>query len=215
MFRGSYHKKSIQYVELGVVAEIILEPSRKILVQPRWPHAALAQTLDNFLFVLLPCDHYIDPEKAFFEAVKIGLERAQTGSLITLGVEPTRPETGYGYIETNGDRNLGYLKVNSFTENLAKNQAIKLISKGNYFWNSGVYVCDAKTFLNQFEVHQKSMFDAVSASIALCEVEGHLIKPNKVEWVKIVGDSIDYSLTEKLSAIECVPLNANWSDVGN
>ena len=82
--------------------------------------------------------------------------------------------------------------------------------------NSGVYVCDAKTFLNQFEVHQKSMFDAVSASIALCEVEGHLIKPNKVEWVKIVGDSsIDYSLTEKLSAIECVPLNANWSDVGN
>ena len=59
------------------------------------------------------------------------------------------------------------------------------------------------------------MFDAVSASIALCEVEEHLIKPNKVEWVKIVGDSIDYSLTEKLSAIECVPLNANWSDVGN
>ena len=52
--------------------------------------------------------------------MKIGLERAQTGSLITLGVEPTRPETGYGYIETNGDRNLGYLKVNSFTKNLAK-----------------------------------------------------------------------------------------------
>ena len=199
-------------------AAILLEPVGRNTA-PAVAVAALAalkaskQGEDPILLVL-PADHVIREAKAFQAAVQQGLTAAQQGQLVTFGVVPSKPETGYGYI-CRGEGAGGVYPVAEFVEKPDLTAAQKYVSSGRYYWNSGMFMFRAKAFLDELMTHAPAMHAACEQAFAAAKQDLDFTRLPSAEFAACPSDSIDYAVMEKTKKAVVVPLDAGWSDVGS
>jgi len=171
------------------------------------------------LMLVLPADHLIKHTDAFAEAVANATRLAAAGWLVTFGIQPQYPETGFGYIESDSDVLDGGLKVKRFVEKPSLEKAEEYLAAGNYFWNSGMFCFRVGTLLEEMKAHAPEVHDAVSATLEqsrLTEAPAHRCMSLEGDLFKHVPDiSIDYALMERSSKVATVPCNLGWSDIGS
>ncbi len=197
-------------------AALILEPVGRNTA-PATAVAALQLTADGadpILFVM-PADHVIRDEQAFSEAVNRAAGFAEQGYLLTFGIDPTGPETGYGYIRF-GDRLAeGVHIVEEFREKPDAAAAERYLSTGRYLWNSGMFMFQASRFLSELEAHAPGVLDAARAALAGAEDDGSVTRLDETAFAAAPSISIDYAVMEHTTAAAVVPIRAGWSDVGS
>lgn len=203
----------------SVPIDVIAEPAARNTAPAIGLAAAIIAAHDpTGVMAVLPADHYIRDEEALRDTLLAGGHAAQNGYLVTLGILPTRPETGYGYIEADMDlRGEGPFPVRRFVEKPPLAEALRYLDEGNYFWNSGMFIWRADVILREIETHmpalhsslmQISFGDDVWALSDLDRQIGEIYQ--QVESV-----SIDYGVMEKSSQVQVIPVEMGWSDVGS
>ncbi|HEX5513366.1 MAG TPA: mannose-1-phosphate guanylyltransferase/mannose-6-phosphate isomerase, partial [Gammaproteobacteria bacterium] len=174
---------------------------------------ALKQASDAILLVL-PADHVIQNEAVFFAAVERGRRAAEAGSLVTFGIVPTRPETGYGYIKA-GKSEGAVRPIERFVEKPDLATARRYIESGEYFWNSGIFMFRADRYLRELEEFEPEMLAACRAACDKASRDLDFIRLHTEAFAASASNSIDYAVLERTSEAVVVPLDAGWSDVGS
>ncbi len=197
-------------------APVILEPVGRNTA-PATAAAALHVTRDGtdpILFVM-PADHVIRNEEAFAEAVALAAGFADNGYLLTFGIEPAAPETGYGYIRF-GDRLAdGVRTVTEFREKPDAATAEEYLASGHYLWNSGMFMFRASRFLDELAAHAPEVLEATRAAVDGAEYDGSVIRLDAAAFTRAPSISIDYAVMERTDAAAVVPIHTGWSDVGS
>lgn len=164
---------------------------------------------ENEVVIIVPSDHLIKDLEKFENTVKTGLKAAEEGKIVTFGILPTYPETGYGYIKTKSE-NDGIFDVDCFVEKPDLKTAQKYLLEGNYFWNSGIFMAKVSTLLKEFAHYQKEIFENLSK---LNYKESITIKYGVFEDMPSI--SFDYAIMEKSNKIVLCKLQSDWSDLGS
>ena len=192
-------------------AEFLLEPVGRNTA-PAIALACLTLDPDDVVFVTTS-DHLVKDQKSYETAVNQAKELAEQGYLVTFGIQPTYPETGFGYIEANG------FDVLSFKEKPDLATAQFYIEQGNYYWNSGMFCFKAGVFLNELQKHSPEIYQA-----CLNALEASRLTPNASQQTiriplesmqQILEDSIDYAVMEKSDRVKVIPCDMGWSDLGS
>jgi len=168
--------------------------------------------------IVLPADHYIRNEAEFCRIVKVAVEAASSGSLLTLGIEPTRPETGYGYIEAavGGDSGAAF-PVSRFVEKPDGARALEFLAAGNFYWNSGMFIWKTSAIRRELARQMPDLaaavrrIDLASADWALASLQPQI----DALYGSIPGESIDYGVMERAASVKVIPASFGWSDVGS
>ena len=193
---------------------IILEPVGKNTA-PAVAMAALAAPSEEDVLLILPADHVIENTSVFHDAVKQANELAAQDFLVTFGIVPTGPETGYGYIKRS-NTNLGSaFGVEAFVEKPDVETAVQYVESGEYFWNSGMFAFKAKLFLQELEKFNPEMLAACRKAFDQAKVDLDFIRLDKSAFSACPADSIDYAVMEKTDKAMVIPLDAGWNDVGS
>lgn len=175
-----------------------------VLVAAKEPDATL---------LVLAADHLIADQDAFACAVESAKVLAQQDYLVTFGIQPNAPETGYGYIEADGNL------VKRFVEKPDAKTAAEYVESGRFYWNSGMFCFKASTMLEEMQKHCPAVLDAVRACLAISRrAEGKGFAHNDLDpelFSKVPEDSIDYAVMEKSNRVAVVPCNIGWSDIGS
>lgn len=175
------------------------------------PAIALAcLSVDPEAIVLVsPSDHLIKDVEAYAQVVGRARELAEQGNLVTFGIRPDYPETGYGYIESQGE------DVLRFVEKPDRATAENYVASGNFFWNSGIFCFKAATFLSELEKYAPVMLSACKAAFEKAPREGTLVRIAHEDMMAIPANSIDYAVMEKSQCVKVVPSSIGWSDLGS
>ena len=161
------------------------------------------------IIIVAPSDQFIKDNKKFQDTVKKGEKLAQEGYIVTFGIEPSYPETGFGYINT-GDKIDEGFKVKEFVEKPELETAKKYLNEGTYFWNSGIFMFKASTFLQETEKHAPEIMKILN--------EFDFSKSNDISYIsfdKMPNISVDYAVMEKSDKIALVKLESDWNDLGS
>jgi mannose-1-phosphate guanylyltransferase len=165
------------------------------------------------ILLVLAADHLIADQAAFQQAVVEAIDLAQQGKLVTFGIQPNAPETGYGYIESDGNR------VLRFVEKPSLEKAKEYLALGNFLWNSGIFCFAAGTMLEQMVKHCPEILSATRACIDQSRLAtGHgfsQLELDAAAFKNVPDDSIDYAVMEKSDQVAVVPCNIGWSDIGS
>ena len=160
-------------------------------------------SMDDIL-VVAPSDHYIKPKEKYIESLEHALEIAQAGYIVTFGIEPTRPDTGFGYIKTGNPLMSGY-RVEHFKEKPTREKAEEFLKEGKYLWNSGIFVFRVSTFMNECRNLQPTAYELLTTK------DEDLAKEL---FDKVAESPVDKAIVERSDNVACVPFKAQWSDVG-
>ncbi|MEI7694676.1 MAG: mannose-1-phosphate guanylyltransferase/mannose-6-phosphate isomerase [Chlorobium sp.] len=201
-------------VELG---EIILEPVGRNTAPAAAISAMLvSKTYPGALMLVLPADHVILDSEAFSAAVSAGRAAAEKGELVTFGIRPNVPETGYGYIRVSkeGQSDKAVYPVLEFVEKPDKATAERYLASGDYFWNSGIFLFKAESYLLELETYAPSMLAACRDAIEKSVKDLDFLRLDAASFCASPSDSIDYAVMEKTALAALVPLDAGWNDVG-
>ena len=171
-----------------------------------------AQGVDPVLLVL-PADHVIRDAGTFRQAVATGAQLAEDGKLVTFGVVPDRPETGYGYIRAAAQD--GPAAVQQFVEKPDADLAAEYAGSGEYFWNSGMFMFRAGRYIEELRAHRPEIVSQCVAAVAGAEADLDFLRVDRHAFEECPSDSIDYAVMEKTEHAWVVPLDAGWSDVGS
>lgn len=199
------------------LSSIILEPAGRNTA-PAVAVAALhalkekEEQEDAFLLVLA-ADHVIRDLKAFADAVRVAQQGAESGKLVTFGIVPDHPETGYGYIKASGAE--AFRPVEQFVEKPDADTASQYVTSGEYFWNSGMFLFSAKRYLEELKAFQPEMLECCTQAYKNAKADMDFIRLEPTAFEKCPEDSIDYAIMEKTLDAVMVPLSAGWSDVGS
>jgi mannose-1-phosphate guanylyltransferase/mannose-6-phosphate isomerase len=205
-----------QLQEIGASADIVLEPEARN-TGPAACIAALIAARDDpeALVLLAPSDHAIADADSFAKAVTAGVNAARDGFLVTFGVQPDCPHTGYGYIETDiVAASNSTLAVSRFIEKPSRDMAEAYLDSGRFYWNAGIYLSRAATLLELFETHAPEILAACRQAVneAIKDLDFLLLGPSYTQSPAV---SLDYAIAEKTEKLACVPLHTAWSDVGS
>ncbi len=193
---------------------IILEPAGRNTA-PAIALAALKSSPDALLLVL-PADHVIRDLKAFHAALQTAQPAARAGKLVTFGIVPSMPETGYGYIKqaaTGGAA--GVFPIERFIEKPDLARAQDFLAAGGYYWNSGMFLFRADRYLEELGKHAPDIAAAADVAVKLAKPDLDFVRVDKAAFESCRSDSIDYAVMEKTGDAVVVPLAAGWSDVGS
>jgi mannose-1-phosphate guanylyltransferase/mannose-6-phosphate isomerase len=176
--------------------------------------AALSHGGDPVLLVL-PSDHTFANVAAFHHAVRVGLEAADAGALVTFGIVPTHPETGYGYVKASQALNThAAVPVQQFVEKPDLATAQAYLADGSYTWNSGMFMFKASVFLHELGQANPAMLQACQAAWDQSKKDLEFVRLDKDAFATSPSDSVDYAVMEKTRQAVVVPLDAGWNDVG-
>jgi mannose-1-phosphate guanylyltransferase/mannose-6-phosphate isomerase len=204
-------KSQVEELESFEEFSILLEPVGKNTAPAICGAAEFCrQQGEDVVLLVLPADHVMINTDKFEEAVLRAAELALDGAIVTFGIKPSGPETGYGYIEQGEDN-----RVVSFKEKPDLAVAVEYISKGNYFWNSGMFAFTIKTFTQEMEKFAPEMLASMAASVEKGVRDGRFYRFDKTAMIKCPSDSIDYVLMEKTSIAAVVAADLGWSDIGS
>ena len=196
-----------QMQEMDIDSKFLLEPLGRNTA-PAIALSCMALDEDDIVFVTTS-DHLVKNQQAYEEAVLQSKKLAEQGHLVTFGIQPTYPETGFGYIEANGN------DVKSFKEKPDIQTAKDYIKQGNYFWNSGMFCFKAGVFLEELKKHAPEIHQACLNALRDVAVEDSIIKVGYAEMQEIPEESIDYAVMEKSDKVKVVPCDMGWSDLGS
>jgi len=175
---------------------------------------SLKESQDDVLLVL-SADHVIQNIKAFHQAISTAVKHAQNGKLVTFGVVPNHPSTGYGYIKSSAKSTDGAHKVEQFVEKPNLQTAQSYLEQGHYLWNSGMFVFQANTLIDELTTHSPKIVQCVKKAVDKAEQDFDFIRLDKQAFESSPSDSIDYALMEKSHKVVVVPLSAKWNDIGS
>jgi len=196
--------------EAGVkLALVIAEPEGRNTAAAALAAAAMAD--DDEVLVLLPSDHLIQDEGRFVSAVETATAHARSGAIVTFGIPPTRPETGYGYIEAGEAMGDAFVVV-SFKEKPDAAAVERMVADGRHYWNSGMFVATAETLLAEARRHCPDVLEPVQRSLG--PVEDGLMKLGP-EFLAAPGLPFDIAIMERTDRGLMVPLDVGWDDVGS
>ncbi|SEP05669.1 mannose-1-phosphate guanylyltransferase / mannose-6-phosphate isomerase [Luteibacter sp. UNC138MFCol5.1] len=206
-----------QLQELGVDgASILLEPAARNTA----PAIALAamqalQRNDEAVLLVLPADHLIGDETSFVEAVKRATPLAGENWLVTFGIRPEAPETGFGYIRRSESISESGFRVAQFVEKPNVETATRYVESGDFDWNSGMFLFKAARFLEELEKHSPEIHAAAAKVFATAQPDLDFVRFDKSAMTKVPDDSIDYAVMEKTDRAAVVPVSCRWSDIGS
>ncbi len=203
-------------IELGAA---LLEPIGRNTA-PALTLAALAaqDNGEDPVLVVTPADQTVVNTTAFTKAMQQAVREASGGSIVILGVTPDRPETGYGYIQTQAQNGAGAMSVQRFVEKPNADTAQLYLNEGGYYWNAGMFVLKASVWLNALVAFRPDIAKATTIAWNGKTQDNTFVRPGKAEFTAIPGESIDYAVMEYCPGssfpISMVPLNAGWNDLG-
>jgi len=211
--------------EEGIKEQLPNIPAENIIVEPFGRNTAaciglasiiIQQRASDAITFVLPSDHVIQDTENFLNALSSAAKFAEVNpALVTIGIEPTRPETGYGYIQIDEDSGgADVFKVLTFAEKPNYATAVNFIKSGDFFWNSGMFIWKTETILNEIKKHMPDLFEG------LMQIEEQINSPNFAEilsniYGQLKSISIDYGIMEKSNNVFLVKGNFQWSDVGS
>tara|TARA_Y100000817_G_scaffold109231_2_gene85482 strand:- start:222 stop:1658 length:1437 start_codon:yes stop_codon:yes gene_type:complete len=202
-------------------SSIILEPIQKNTA-PALTLAAIhsLSISKNSLLICLPADHLIENTSDFIASLNKGISKAKDGSIVTFGISPTEPKTGYGYIECSNIKADGSELI-QFIEKPKKELALSMVNSGNYLWNSGIFMMRAETWISLISQYSPSILENCELAMKNSISEGEVISPDKAYMELCPNISIDYAVMEKINSdinmkfnSWVIPINSGWSDVG-
>ncbi len=195
---------------------IILEPVGRNTA-PAIALAALhsVKNGEDPLLLVLAADHVIQDSSAFSDAVKAAVPSADQGMLVTFGIIPTAPETGYGYIKHGDATGKSVFRVAQFVEKPDLATAEQYLASGEYYWNSGMFLFKASRYLNELKKHYPKILEACESAMQGSRQDLDFIRLAEEAFFLCPDDSIDYAVMEKTKDALVVPMNAGWSDVGS
>ncbi len=207
-------------------ARIVLEPVARNTAPAALVAALLAAEeadADGEALVLLaPSDHIIREEAPFHAAVQAGLAAARDGHVVTFGIQPEGPETGYGYIETTAGEGQPAQEVQGtsvcdvvrFVEKPSLEKAQAYLKAGHFFWNAGIFLYSAQTMIDAFARHQPDILRHCRAALHKARKDLDFLRLDATAYARCESISIDYAIMEKLTNVKCAPLACGWSDLG-
>ena len=208
-----------QLREIGAKPQaIVLEPEGRNTA----PAAAVAAIIlerqfGDALMMLLPSDHVIGDLSGFLDAAQIAAASARSGALVSFGMTPQRPETGYGYIRKSGewDGIAGCFRVERFVEKPEAAAAEAMIRDGGWLWNSGMFLFSVRNYLAELDRHRPGIVAACRAAVKRGSEDLDFFRLDREAFVESPADSIDYAVMEKTDTAAVVPANVGWSDIGS
>lgn len=193
---------------------VILEPMGRNTA-PAIALAALAVGGGSTPLLVMPSDHVIADIPAFHAAIATAMPRVSEGWMVTFGITPDHPETGYGYIRVGEPVGEGIHKVARFVEKPPRDTAEAMVASGDHVWNGGIFLFRADVFLDALADHAPEILAAAQASMDRAIREGSRVLPDATEFARSPSDSIDYAVMEKAERVAVVPVAMGWSDVGS
>lgn len=208
-----------QLAEIGIdPAAIIIEPEMRntgpaVLAAALW----LQEQNPAGLMLVAPSDHVIRDARAFRAAVKAGKSACDKGDLVTFGIRPDRPETGYGYLELaekTSDTSPVPRKLKRFVEKPDAAKAEKFLAAGNFLWNAGIFLFPVKAIVEEFEKNCSQLIDLCERSVKEAQTDLDFLRLAPEPWGELESISIDYAVMEKAANLSVVPFGDGWSDLG-
>lgn len=207
-----------QLTDINVKASgLLLEPSAKNTAPAI---IAAAETLHrgdpDAVMLVMPSDHYIPDDKGFTDVVMAAKPSAENGAVITFGIQPDRPETGYGYIETGEvlPGTNGFF-VSAFHEKPDEITAQKMLDAGTYLWNSGLFLVRCRTLLDLAARFVPDMLACVKQSVSETTTDLDFLRLGEAAWQDVEAESIDYAIMERADNLAVFPFSGLWSDLGD
>ncbi len=202
------------------VTSIFLEPAGRNTAAAMASAALMPGISQSDLLLFLPSDHFVPDIAAFISTVEAGVKAANTGFIVTFGVQPIYPSTAYGYIRKGNSLGLVSSDSNTYTverfvEKPHLAEAQEMLLSGNYLWNAGIFLCQASVLIDALSKHApdilRSCQEAMKASVA----DGVFIRPDRESFLARRSESIDYAVMEHFEKVAVVPFKGVWSDVGS
>lgn len=199
-------------------------PASAILIEPEGRNTApavLAAALHlrnsdpDALMLISPSDHVIPDVDGFQRAVELAVPAARDGQLVTFGISPTRPETGYGYLELDRSVSGDVIPLKRFVEKPDAERAQAMLDQGGFLWNAGIFLFSVRAILEAFKAHEPAMINAVTEALDGGRQDLSFLKIDAEAWSKAENTSIDYAVMEKADNLAVVPLTLDWSDLGD
>lgn len=206
-----------QLREIGLNdARMVLEPLRRNTA-PAIATAALQsmQNGDDPILLVLPSDHVILDTPAFHQAISMARTAAEQGKLLTFGITPTGPETGYGYIRAEGNASGQVQSIVEFVEKPALAKAEQYIASGDYFWNSGMFLFRASRYLEELERFQPAVVAACREALAKAKTDLDFIRLDQDAYAASPDIAVDYAVMERTTHAATIALDAGWNDIGS
>ncbi len=202
-----------QLKNLNIKSEIVLEPFSKNTA----PAIALAAFLEkdkDSLLLILPSDHVIKKSREFSRLVLDSIDLARSGKIVTFGIVPNNPSTGYGYIEKGGAIDSGY-EIKRFIEKPPLSDAENYANSDMFLWNSGMFLVKASKYLDELKTHHSGIYDVCKRSTTKINKEHDFTRIDKKTFNKCPSESIDYAVMEKTNDAAVVPCDIGWNDLGS
>jgi mannose-1-phosphate guanylyltransferase len=202
-----------QLREVDKLGSIILEPVGKNTA-PAIALAAFHSIKEDPLLLVLAADHVMQDNAAFEKAVSAAIPLAESGKLVTFGIVPNEPHTGYGYIKGGKACNPGF-EVDKFVEKPSLDLAKEYVASTEYYWNSGMFLFKASRYLEELNNYRPDIYEACKNSLDTTESDLDFSRINKEKFEACPSDSIDYAVMERTEDAVVVPMDAGWSDIGS
>ena len=207
-----------QLQEVGIdPGPVLIEPESKNTAAAILAASLFAYAKDkNAIMLVAPSDHVIPDTGNFHKAIKVGLSHVQNQKIVTFGVKPTHPETGYGYLELSKDPldDVGSSDLKSFVEKPDLQDAKQMVEEGCYLWNSGIFLFRAHEMVDAFAAYAPETLDLVSEAVNEASVDLGFLRLAKEPWSELSDISIDYAIMERAKNLVAVPYASKWSDLG-
>jgi len=196
----------------GCAAKIILEPCKRDSAAAI--ALAAASVEDDELLLICPSDHHIGDVAAFHTAIGVARQAAEMGHIVTFGIEPDHPSTGFGYIaavEGKGDLR----PVARFIEKPPLEKAQQMIAAGGHYWNAGIFLASGRTWRSELERYAPAILAAASEGLDRSERDGSVVRVDAKAFAASPAKSIDYAVMEHSDRVSVVPVSMGWSDIGS
>ena len=194
-------------------ARVVVEPMGRDTAPAILAAALMLEDTPDDLMLVAPSDHAMADPDAFHSAVEAGKVAAAEGALVTFGVMPDRPETGYGYLQLAG-RPDGVTTVTKFTEKPDLETAKAMLEAGHYLWNGGIFMGRVRDFIAAFQAHASDLIEPVRAAVAKADRDLSFTRLDGDAFAGARAISLDYAIMEKAEWVVAVPLECGWSDLG-
>lgn len=207
-----------QLSDIGIdPGSILIEPQARNTA-PALLAAAIVVASDDpdALILASPSDHYIQDAAQFRKSVRKGVAAAAAGQIVTFGVIPTRPETGFGYLEQSPDASpdADTAPLKGFVEKPDAKTAAQMITEGRFLWNSGVFLYAARTLIDAFRAHAPEMFEDVQVAVTQARPDLGFLRLDAQAWARCEDISVDFAIMEKADNLSVVTHSGDWSDLG-
>jgi mannose-1-phosphate guanylyltransferase/mannose-6-phosphate isomerase len=217
---GAAHRALVaeQLKAIGMTpAAVIVEPMvRNTAAVAAVAAAWTSRARKEALVLLSPADHHVGDANAFRAAIALGAAAASKGAIVTLGIRPSEPQTGFGYIETGASVADGVFEVAAFREKPDRPTAERYLAGGRHFWNSGVFLFSPSAMDAELHAHAPAVRKCAAAALAAARESGGALTLDPAIFADCPSDSIDYAVMEKTRRAAVVaPVDAGWSDIGS